>query len=111
MNLLFVCSQNYLRSPTAADLFATRPGVVTRSAGTDMHAVKSITADDIAWADMVFAMEQKHKKRLVDRFPDLCRTRAIYVLGIPDQYERDDPQLIDLLRRRVEPLLATTECK
>jgi predicted protein tyrosine phosphatase len=32
-NLLFLCARNRLRSPTAEQVFASRPGVETASAG------------------------------------------------------------------------------
>jgi len=36
-NLLFLCSRNRLRSPTAEPVFADRPGVETASAGLSPH--------------------------------------------------------------------------
>ncbi len=105
MNLLFVCSQNFARSPTAATLFATYPGVRTRSAGTDPSAVHPLDAADIAWADLIFVMESVHAHAVRSRFKELLTGKRRYNLGIPDDYSRDDPVLIQLLRRRVEPIL------
>ena len=36
--VLFICSQNRWRSPTAEQVFARWPGVETASAGTDVAA-------------------------------------------------------------------------
>lgn len=37
-NVLFICSQNRLRSPTAEQLFAQRPDIEVASAGTNSDA-------------------------------------------------------------------------
>jgi predicted protein tyrosine phosphatase len=37
-NVLFLCSQNRLRSPTAEQLFADWPGIETASAGLNLGA-------------------------------------------------------------------------
>jgi protein-tyrosine-phosphatase len=39
--VLFVCSRNQWRSPTAERVFATRPGLEVRSAGVDKSALPS----------------------------------------------------------------------
>ena len=49
--LLFVCSRNRLRSPTAEQVFASVPGFETRSAGTARDAETRLTAGLIEWAD------------------------------------------------------------
>lgn len=38
VNVLFICSQNRLRSPTAEQVFADWPGVETASAGINHDA-------------------------------------------------------------------------
>ncbi|NVN90410.1 MAG: hypothetical protein HXX11_07365 [Desulfuromonadales bacterium] len=45
MKLLFVCSRNRLRSPTAEAVFSTFPGVEARSAGTSHDAEETISAE------------------------------------------------------------------
>lgn len=65
MNALFICSRNQWRSPTAETVFRRYPNVQARSAGTSPNARHTVSIDDIAWADKIFVMEQKHKSRLL----------------------------------------------
>ncbi|MGQ3292713.1 MAG: arsenate reductase/protein-tyrosine-phosphatase family protein, partial [Shinella sp.] len=52
-NVLFVCSQNKLRSPTAEQVFASWPNIETASAGTNNDAENPLSAEQIEWADIV----------------------------------------------------------
>jgi predicted protein tyrosine phosphatase len=102
MNILFVCSRNRLRSPTAESVFFATPGINVRSAGTAKDAENSIARDDIGWADLIFVMERHHRKNILEKF----RTQTkIITLGIPDHYEFMDPDLIEMLQEKVTPHL------
>lgn len=103
MNLLFVCSRNRLRSPTAEVVFGSRSGVQTMSAGTAPDADVAVSADLIEWADLIFVMEPVHRKRLNRDFADSLRNKRMVVLGIPDRYGYMDPALIQVLESRVSP--------
>jgi predicted protein tyrosine phosphatase len=59
----------------------------------------------LLWADIVVVMEHDHKQRLLAQFPDLASGLHMEVLDIPDDYEFMDPELVDLIRERVEPVL------
>ena len=101
MNLLFVCSRNRLRSPTAEVVFAELTGHAVLSAGTSADAETVVSADLVEWADIIFAMEGVHRRRLNRRFASLLRTKRIIVLGIADEYRYMDPQLIEILKEKV----------
>ncbi len=58
-----------------------------RSRGTAHGAVKRLTSHDVAWADIVMVMEEKHRQRVLANFPDLVLFKPIYVLDIPDLYQ------------------------
>jgi predicted protein tyrosine phosphatase len=105
VNVLFVCSRNRLRSPTAEVVFSDPPEIETASAGTSPDAETVVSADLVEWADIVFAMETVHKRRLNERFSSLLKTRKLVVLGIPDNYEYMDEGLIAVLRQKVTPHL------
>lgn len=105
MNLLFVCSRNQWRSPTAEWLFSDDPRCSVRSGGTSKQARHTVSVRDIRWADAVIAMETKHKSRLMATFRQELTYTQIHVLDIPDHYRYKDAELIDLLRETVEPLL------
>ena len=47
-NLLFLCSRNRLRSPTAERVFADWPGVETASAGLAPDADEPLTPEEAA---------------------------------------------------------------
>lgn len=106
MNVLFVCSRNQWRSPTAERIWQRTPGLATRSAGTSRNAKKTVTPDLLNWADVIFVMEQKHKNRLVADFRRLLEHKPLHVLDIPDNYQYMDPELISLLQQSIEPFLA-----
>ena len=108
LNVLFVCSMNRWRSPTAEKIYADTPRVLTRSCGTNKAARKTVRADDLKWADLVLVMEQRHKQRLVAEYPGEMRYKALHVLDIPDNYKFMDPELIEELVAVVDPILA--EC-
>ena len=57
MKVLFVCTANKLRSPTAEDVFCDYPGIEAVSAGTDAQAPRPLTKELVASADLIFAME------------------------------------------------------
>jgi predicted protein tyrosine phosphatase len=101
MNLLFVCSECRLRSPTAERVFAGYPGVTAIAAGTNNDASTPLSGDLIQWADIIFVMEKAHRNRVAKKFREQLRDKRLIVLGIPDNYEFMDPQLVDLLKARV----------
>jgi predicted protein tyrosine phosphatase len=105
INVLFVCSRNQWRSPTAERMFNGHPVIVARSAGTSLSARHRISHVDIDWADVILVMEHKHRDRIVADYARLVEHTPIHVLDIPDEYKYMDPELIEVLEQTVEPLL------
>ncbi|MBN8501854.1 MAG: low molecular weight protein tyrosine phosphatase family protein [Sphingomonadales bacterium] len=99
--ILFVCSQNRLRSPTAEQIFADYPGVEVASAGTNNDAENPLTGELVKWADMIVVMERQHKAKLQRKFRTSLRDQRIICLNIPDDYGFMDPALIHLLTTRM----------
>ncbi len=95
-HILFVCSKNQWRSPTAEKIWSKIDGVLCRSAGTSSSARHRITESDILWADFIFVMEQKHKKRIKEEFRLILDTTPIEVLDIPDEYQYMDSELVEI---------------
>ena len=95
--LLFVCSRNRRRSPTAEAVFRDAPGVETASAGLSPDAEHRLTRDDVEWADVVVVMEPVHRKRLAAQFGPLLRDKRVVTLGIPDDYVFMDAALVERL--------------
>ncbi len=101
--LLFVCSRNRLRSLTAEKLFEGCPGYQVRSAGTQPDARIVITEGHIGWADVIFAMEKSHLSRMLRKYPEALRGKRVITLGIPDDYDYMQPELLDELRGKLGP--------
>ncbi|KID55301.1 hypothetical protein JF50_25390 [Pseudoalteromonas luteoviolacea] len=104
--LLFICSRNQWRSPTGEHIFKHHPEVVARSAGTSPNAKKTVSVNDIQWADVIFVMEHKHKQRLQTRFTRLLNYKDIQVLDIPDEYQYMDAELVELITLSVDDYLS-----
>ncbi len=105
IKVLFVCSRNKWRSKTAETIFKKNPVYSVKSAGTEPSARIKISAKLIEWADLIFVMEKKHKKRLIEDFPNLCNSKQIIVLDIPDEYQYMDIELIENIKASVSPYL------
>ena len=105
LKVLFVCSRNQWRSPTAEQVWRRHPGVSARSAGTSSSARRKVSADDIQWADVILVMEEKHKSRLVAEFTRMLADKPVHVLDIPDEYKFMDPELVEMLEHSVGKLL------
>jgi len=104
--ILFICSQNKLRSPTAEQVFSETPGLDVLSAGTNHDAVTPLSPELVEWADKIFVMENMHREKLRKRFRSSLNGKKIICLGIPDDFSYMDPELITLLKRKVPPFLA-----
>lgn len=105
MRLLFLCSRNQWRSPTAEKVYQNDPRVEARSAGISTSARCRVSEALLRWADRVMVMEYAHKQRLRELFPKLMDELRVDVLDIPDDYAFMHPELVALIRERVEPLL------
>jgi predicted protein tyrosine phosphatase len=103
--VLFVCSQNALRSPTAEQVFSTYPGIEVASAGTNADANEPLTPELVRWADMIFVMEKAHRTKLAKRFRAELNDKRVICLDIPDNYGYMDAALVRLLEAKVTPFL------
>ena len=104
-NVLFVCSQNRLRSPTAEQVFSSRRDIEVASAGTNNDADTPLTHELVAWADIIFVMEKTHRTKLRTKFRASLGKARIICLDIPDNYEFMEPELVQLLETRVSRYL------
>ncbi|KRE29847.1 low molecular weight protein tyrosine phosphatase family protein [Paenibacillus sp. Soil522] len=102
MNLLFICSRNKWRSLTAETIFQGVGGHEVRSAGTEENARIKVTEGHIGWADIIFAMEKKHVRRLHHKYSDALIGKKLICLHIPDEFEYMNEDLIGLLQSGVD---------
>ncbi len=103
--ILFVCSRNKLRSPTAEQVFSRHEGIEVLSAGTSHDADTPVTADLVEWADIIFVMEKVHRQKIETKFRRNLKKARIVCLDIPDDYGFMDPALVRLLDRKVSKFL------
>jgi predicted protein tyrosine phosphatase len=101
MRVLFICSQNRLRSPTAEQVFASWRGIEVASAGLNDDAESPVTPELLGWADLIFVMEKMHRSKLARKFRPYLNRKRVVCLDIPDEYEFMDPALVTLLKAKV----------
>ncbi len=104
-HILFLCSKNKLRSPTAETIFADHPAIEVDSAGLSNDAEVQVSEEQIEWADVIIMMEKTHRDRLNRNFKKALAGKRIAVLDIPDEYDYMDPELIALLKKRCAPYI------
>ena len=103
--LLFICSQNKLRSPTAEAVFYGRAGVEVDSAGLNSGAEVMLSEEQVEWADVIIVMEKIHRTRLNRKFSHVLSGKRVAVLNIPDDFAYMDEDLIRLLEARCQHYL------
>ncbi|MBN1268284.1 MAG: phosphotyrosine protein phosphatase [Kiritimatiellae bacterium] len=99
--LLFVCTANVDRSPTAEGLYSFSDKFEAQSCGTTPWARRPVTRDLLDWADVVVCMEETHRDAILAGFGPLPGKRVV-VLGIPDEYLCNDPHLVMQIRTAME---------
>ena len=110
-NILFVCSQNQWRSPTAEAIYRDDDRISVRSRGTARSAVQTIRSNDIVWANVILVMEDKHRQRILADFPGEAKFKSMHVLDIPDDYQFMDAELVELIKSAVEPIVGEVMSK
>jgi predicted protein tyrosine phosphatase len=103
--VLFICSQNRLRSPTAERIFSARAGLEVASAGIAPDAAHPVSGQALEWADLIFVMENWHQSELSRRFGPQISNKRVVCLDIPDVYMYMDPDLVRLLEAKAGPFL------
>ena len=103
--VLFVCQYNRRRSATAERVFAKRSDLEVRSAGTSEEALVRVNRHMLAWADVIFVMDDGQREALDRLFPDDPALARLICLQIPDEFQFLDEELVRLLENRVEPYL------
>jgi len=103
--VLFICTANRERSPTAEHVFSTWSNIETDSAGIGNDADVQLSTEQVDWADTIFVMEKVHRSRLQTRFRAHLNGKRVICLNIPDDYPLMDMELIELLKSKVGPYL------
>ena len=109
MKVLFICSRNQWRSPTAEQVFRRHPSLNVRSAGTSRNAKKRVSYELLQWSDVICVMEQKHRNHLVAEFGRVIAYKPLHILDISDDYLFMDPRLIAIFEDIVPATLGSTD--
>jgi predicted protein tyrosine phosphatase len=99
--ILFICSQNRLRSPTAEQVYAKREDLLVSSAGLNNDATNRVSGELLEWADIIFVMEKSHINRLRKKFRKHLKDQRLICLDIPDIYEYMEPALIEVFESKL----------
>lgn len=106
--LLFVCSANLLRSPTA-EYVARKRGYLADSCGTskgrfsDGVVCTKITGELVRWASVIVCMEEEHV-RDVKRFRPDAETPVV-CWHVPDEYAVYQPELVAIFEKKLTTLI------
>lgn len=71
------------------------------SAGLNHDAELRVSVEMIEWADAIFVMEAVHKQKLSKQFNGPLKGKRIIVLGIPDEYDYMQKELVQLLETKI----------
>jgi predicted protein tyrosine phosphatase len=102
VRILFVCTGNRDRSPTAQELVKD-VGIEARSAGISETAPVQLSQSLINWADKVIVMEPRHQEAVLKIAPKA--RKKVACLNIPDEFCFNQPELQTLLWKRLRPHL------
>ena len=105
--VLFVCSANLNRSPKAEEILNSKgEDIIAKSVGLHPLAAVPISKEAIEWADIIVLMDEKNEKQksaLFEMFSDeKLKQKDIRVLGIPDIYPKEDPELEKVLINKLK---------
>ena len=86
-------------------VFAQFDGIECDSAGLGNDAAVQLSPEQIEWADIIFVMERVHRNKLTKKFKKYLNGKRLIVLGIPDEFEYMDENLVKLLNMKVPQFL------
>ena len=101
--ILFVCTANHDRSPTAEIIYQRHPGLEAKSTGIFKPEKK--VREGLSWADVIVVMEDVHEKHIREHFPQELGDKPVFVLGIEDRYRFMEDDLTNLIEERMEAVL------
>ena len=91
-----------MRSATAQKIFENDDRFEVKSAGTDKSAATVLTTELLDWANTIIVMEKYHRNSIRSKFPVHYAAKKIVCLYIPDEYDFMQPELIDILKNKME---------
>jgi predicted protein tyrosine phosphatase len=105
LKLLFICTQNRMRSLTAEHMLNEVPGYAVKSAGIAPDATTRVNEGLIRWADRIFVMQEMHRLVMEENFPKAMKGKQVICLHIPDEYSYMEPALVATLKARLKDFI------
>lgn len=104
--ILFVCTKNQRRGPTAEKTWNRRAGVSAKSAGLSLLCRQPLSVKIIRWAEYIVVMEERHKRRLEEEFARAIADKKLYVLNITEGQKFMAPELVRRFEVDVAKIIA-----
>lgn len=109
--VLFVCTQNKVRSLTAEHLYRVRPDLEVKSCGTATFAKNQLSKDLLNWAEAVFTFDESQMEVIAKNFSVEAQGRPVICLGLPDIFTYKSDALVVKLTAKIEPYLGRPNAK
>jgi len=109
--VLFVCTQNKVRSLTAEHLYRVRPDLEVKSCGTATFAKNQLTAELLNWAEVVFFFDDSQLEVIRKNFGKEAEGKPIISLGLPDVFTYKSDALVVKLVAKLDPYLGRPNAK
>jgi len=99
--VLTVCSAGLLRSATLQNMLIKEYGYNVRNCGTvESYALIPISEALVTWADEILFVNEENYNHVKADLTNLNLLHKVHVLDIPDIYEFNDPDLVDICRNQ-----------
>jgi len=106
MKVLFVCTQDQIRSRTVEMLYGGRPDLEVRSACIAPRARVAVTEELLQWAETTFVMDEGIRLYLQNHFASARDApKRIVCLDVPDALQHMSPVLAFTLSEKLRPYL------
>lgn len=109
--VLFVCTQNKVRSLTAEHLYRVRPDLDVKSCGTATFAKNQLTKELMEWAEAVFTFDETQMDVVAKNFSEVAAKKPVICLNLPDVFTYKSEALVVKLTAKLEPYLGRPNAK
>lgn len=111
LRVLFVCTQNKVRSLTAEHLYRVRPDLEVRSCGTANFAKTQFTKELLDWAEVIFVADDSQVEFMKQKFGPAATAKPVVNLGLPDIFTYKSEALVVKLIAKLDPYLGRPNAK
>jgi predicted protein tyrosine phosphatase len=109
--VLFVCTQNKVRSLTAEHLYRIRPDLEVKSCGTATFAKNQLSNELLTWADVVFYFDASQLEVIERHFRKAVAEKPVICLGLADVFTYKSDALVVKLTTKLDPYLGRPNAK